>query len=66
VASEGGAMGAVIDAGKVKGGVGGGMGGARAVGGAAGGSHSFWPSVTGDVLCQLLKCSYARCSTSLS
>jgi hypothetical protein len=34
-------MGAVIDAGKVKGGVGGGMGGARAVGGAAGGSHLF-------------------------
>jgi hypothetical protein len=33
VASKGGAMGAVIDAGEVKGGVGGGMGGARAVGG---------------------------------
>jgi hypothetical protein len=33
-------MGAVDDAGEVKGRVGGGMGGARAVGGAGGGRHS--------------------------
>jgi hypothetical protein len=35
-------MGAVSDAGEVKGRAGGGMGGARAVGGAAGGSHLIY------------------------
>jgi hypothetical protein len=35
-------MGAVSDAGEVKGRAGGGMGGARAVGGAAGGSHCYF------------------------